>query len=72
MIYKHTENLIGSTVEIVKSKEEDYVIEELTKLFCDLETDKKYYVLIHSLYDCNIFKYFKAKSSILKKVSIFT
>ena len=64
------ESSILASSEIIKAnKEEHTVIEELTKLYGDLETDKKYYVLIHSLYDCNILKYFKSKSNILKKVN---
>ena len=60
--------LIVTTTDIVNSKKET-IVDDLVKLYNDLEGDKKYYVILHSLYDCNIFKYFRTKSHILKQVN---
>jgi|LauGreDrversion4_2_1035121.scaffolds.fasta_scaffold604694_2 hypothetical protein len=59
--------LMKTTTEILQSSKET-MVDDLLKAYTDLEPDKKYYVLIHSLYDCNIFKYFKKRSPILKQV----
>jgi len=62
--------LMKTTTEILQSSKET-MVDDLLKAYTDLESDKKYYVLIHSLYDCNIFKYFKKRSHILKQVRLY-
>jgi len=62
-------SLMKTSDEIIKStKDQNVIAEELLKAYGDLEADKKYYILIHSLYDCNIFKHFKSKSNIIKQI----
>lgn len=56
-----------TTNDIIQSSKET-MVDDLLKAYTDLDPDKKYYVLIHSLYDCNIFKYFKKRSHIVKQV----